>query len=249
MKSSLDDGSRGCSKAFFVEASPPPRRAVATVVASSGPSRGAALPRSSTWAGPQQADRQPPPGAAPPPPPRRPAGARPHSHPEARDCAPSGATTSQRPAPMPYAPPPAVYPTTYGYSSEEPLAPAGGRRRGRRRGAGPAPPADGLEELRGLIQDLRAELRALRRENELLRRAQVLDPWRAAPAPIPYAPSTPLGLTPIPPPHFSPVRPLPGDVDMVPAGLGPRSRDQGATPEAKRSPPVARTLVVDGPNV
>ena len=49
------------------------------------------------------------------------------------------------------------------------------RRRGVRR---QVVTSEELEDLRELLHTLQAELRALRRENELLRRAQFTDPWR-----------------------------------------------------------------------
>lgn len=117
----------------------------------------------------------------------------------------------------------------------------------------------GLEELRVIIEDLRMELRALRRENELLRRAQVAEPWRTAGLTIPTSllppsttlpqlPCTPTRLQPLPAPSFSPLRPL-ENMDLDLPGVGPRSREHGDTPEAKRTPGVVRSLVVDDPNV
>lgn len=104
--------------------------------------------------------------------------------------------------------------------------------------------ASGLEELRAIIEDLRMELRALRRENELLRRAQVVEPWRMAGLTTPPSLLPPSTAAPVWPP--APDSPVAMEQDKETAGL--RARESGETPEAKRTPAVARALVVDPPH-
>ena len=140
--------------------------------------------------------------------------------------------------------------------------PRGGPPRRRRHAGRPRASPDEMEEMRALLRELQADLRALRRENELLRRAQVMDPWRQAypfyPPVAPSAPVTPSRLTPIPLPQFAPMQPVPtippaaaadpapGDAEMLPSGsLGPHSREPGDTPDKKRQPRAARALAVD----
>lgn len=218
LKMTFDDGSRGCSEAFFQEASPPPWQTALPTA----PKGGAAPASSSVWAGPRQQSR-PPPG--PPAPQHRAAPA--EQRPLYAATSPSG---------------PALLVAT-GRQEEIEVSLKGRSGYGRRQ----EPRSDELEELRGLIQDLRAELRALRRENELLRRAQVLDPWRLAAQSQPtQRPTTPPALLPLPNPSFSPVPPMNGDVAMDHSALGVHAREQGGTPEPKRALGVARALVVEG---
>ena len=256
---SFDDGSRGCSEARLVEAQPPPRSTVKTAVASAKVTSGAALPRSAAWAGPRQSAPMPATPATglvrPPEEQIRPIPYKQTTllepsvqRPDPSAAAPA-ATRPPRPAPVvrPPAVPPMAAPTPFGYYSEDQPA-QGGRQRSKRRKAGrQAPRSDELEELRGLIQDLREELRALRRENELLRRAQVLDPWRGVPPQGMQAPQTPPRLQPLPTPQFSPVAPVApvADAAMEVDVNNPtaRLREPGGTPEAKRTPGVARALV------
>ena len=124
-------------------------------------------------------------------------------------------------------------------------------------------------ELRQLISELQLELRRLRRDNELLRQAQVaaagpgLSQASAVPPPFhtsshqcPVCPpslpelNTSMRLPPYPLPNFSPIKPLDSsEVSMTPP-LGHRERGQdGATPEAKRPSHAARSLEVGPPNV
>ena len=269
-KMSFDDGSRGCSEAALAEANPPPR----STVKSAAPSKavvGTALPPSSTWAGPrsevhsppqsapglQQADQRPAQRMAPlAVPGRDPQQAAPQQEacpavtpPCSAPPAPSRRRAHRRSRRTPEAPAPV--PTPFGYYSEDQPLSVSGRLQRRQRGGRSGPHQDEMEELHGLIQELRAELRALRRENELLRRAQVLTPWQSVPAP-PHqqapTPSTPPALRPLPAPHFSPVQPL-MLMELDAAGAGPRQREHGDTPDAKRTPGAARALVVDGPDV
>ena len=122
--------------------------------------------------------------------------------------------------------------------------------------------SDDLEDLKELIRSLQAELRALRRDNELLRRAQFTDPWRYSGPP--YHPAPPPGHTSVPQPAPS----LPHTPPRLPAlaassttvessqedtlmqvdrnNLGSHSRDSGDTPEGKRR--AARALEVVTPN-
>ena len=103
-----------------------------------------------------------------------------------------------------------------------------------------------LDELRALIQELRAELRALRRENSLLRQAMLQQMSVVAPggqaaviSQHPQVPSTPERRT------QQDVVDMEEDRDW---DRERRGREPGTTPEAKRTPGVARTLVVDGPD-
>ena len=138
------------------------------------------------------------------------------------------------------------------------------RQQGRRR---PQVSSEELEDLRELIRSLQAELRALRRDNELLRRAQFTDPWRC---PNPYYPPSaqvasgshvPSNDLPAPihtPPRqhasaaLAPNREVPTEAagpteETMPVdrGLGPHHREPGDTPDGKRPPRVARALEVD----
>ena len=212
----LDDGSRGCSEAYFQEADPPLQRNRPAA----NKNTGEALASSSVWAGP----RKPPPQASTP-----------STIHAAASCPEPSASIANKEAS-------AVLKVSQG-TGGGPVSSVG-------RVSGDVKEnvrRSELEELRQLIQDLRTELRALRRENELLRRAQVTDPWRAVgQSQPPQCPSTPSGLLALPPPTFSPVPPVAGDVEMEHSSLGLHAREQGATPEAKRTLGAARALVVDG---
>jgi hypothetical protein len=261
-KLSFDNGTRGSSEAYLVEANPPPRTAGKTAMASVKPASGTTLLTSSTWAGPQRKDLQPQrkkqelaevPLSRPSPwnQPQR----QPQRNPPTVPALPTSAAATKRPPSAPRTP----VPTPFGYYSEDqPVLAATKPSRRRKKGSqGPRP--DELEELRGLIQDLRTELRALRRENELLRRAQV-QPWQQPPPSGLQLPVTPSRMPPLQPPQFTPVAPVPvspipeaatitGDVEMLPGGtLGSHRREAGDTPDGKRVPKAARALVVDESN-
>lgn len=92
-----------------------------------------------------------------------------------------------------------------------------------------------MAALRKENEELRGDLRALRRENELLRRSQVV--------PVPMPPVLP--MPPVPPMPQSPTMQDRMQTD-VNTSLGQHARDQGLTPPTKRNPGVARALVVDG---
>ena len=263
-KVSFDDGSRGCSEAFFLEVSPPPRR---VAFADKGTS-GGALAEGSIWAGPR---RQPPLPTLHTPGPQPTAGRNPAPV-DTRPLAPLtgevealGHVSSLAPTPPPRPTPPLAeqgpslprrspgsappdpQPPKAGYPVEGDRSRARGPVKTGRGGARRDSRADELEELRGLIQELREELRALRRENELLRRAQVLEGRQfAVPAHAPQRPGDPSPLPPLPTPTFSPVYPIGDDVQMDCSTLGWHAREQGGTPEAKRAPGGARTSVVGG---
>lgn len=140
-------------------------------------------------------------------------------------------------------------------------------KRGSRR---PPVSSDDLEDLRELVRTLQAELRAMRRDNELLRRAQLTDPWRY---PNPYyhpgAPVTPVapvaslplvapaalgthesGTASADPVHTPPRQPaLTPEVAAMHVDRGPHLREPGDTPDGKRPPKTAaRTLEVNDLN-
>ena len=95
-----------------------------------------------------------------------------------------------------------------------------------------------IEGLQAMIEDLRMEIRTLRRENELMRQAQVREStWGGVPQ-VSGVPSGTASLLPLPTAAFSPVRPVPMEKDDERL----RAREPGSTPDAKRSPGVARNL-------
>ena len=226
-RTSFDDGSRTSSEAFLVEAAAPPQVVAKAAVAGSRTGNGAALSQLSTWAGPR---RQPAPAEA----------ALKHQ----QELPPQQPWQSQQ---RPQEPKQGPQKKQRQRQHEQQRPPLGQESLARsspvlRDGLG-----GGLEELKAIIEDLRLELRALRRENELLRRAQVVDPWRWH-GPVSSTSLLPplMPVTLQPPAPESPVRPVAMEQDKD--TLGTRSREHGETPEAKRNPSVARTLVVDPPH-
>ena len=194
-KTTLDDGSRSCSEAFLQESSPPPRPPPRSAAAGPSMMTGSALAPSSTWAGPRQAPPAGPPSAFAPP-------------------APPAASQVQLPQFQAAPPPPHVASpppsTSFPPLSDARLPPSrarggsssappstgisGGSRRQRPGGTqsqSRRDPSPGYGELLRLIEELRLELRALRRENELLRLREV-PPFAPAPGAAPAAfPQTP----------------------------------------------------------
>ena len=253
----LDDGGWQSSEARLHPADPPPRRSPAPFapsVSAANPSAiaspanrqlpGPALTPQSVWAGPQR------------------------SPPSANDRPKKSASASQS---VRQPSPPRRAPTTRasgrgqsgGSSDEGPSSPKGRGDRQRRRGSRrQVATSDELEDLRELLRALQAELRALRRENELLRRAQLTDPWRF-PGPYypPVAPATssapalvlpPLATTQTPPrqsgtaaPSLAPADTAPDAPMTVDRTLGPHQRESGDTPDGKRPPRAARALEVN----
>ena len=259
----LDNGTWTASEAKLVPADPPPRRpstqartgvraalqpAPSTFV--KPPRGGPALTPQSTWAGPQRtspaaphdANVSVPAAESTALPPRHLAA--PAAQPGSKRVVPP-ADRQQRPS---------LSDSSGGVVETWPSR----RRRRRHQSARQPTSADDMEELRTLLRELQAELRALRRENELLRRAQLTDPWRQQPPYFPVAPMdaatvhqsqlAPMRQEPVAPNSTRPATP-PGDADMQPAGaLGSHGRDPGDTPDGKRQPRVARALEVDDPH-
>jgi hypothetical protein len=233
-RTSLDTGKRNDSEAYLLEVGPPRpppvRTTTATAVARPRGTPAGSLPATTTWAGPRTPSPpfalspQPPPASASVPPPvAAPAAAAAAAVPRPQRRAGDGRGKAARGMPQ--------------------ASPGSGSGAAQRHA-----PRDELVELRALIEDLRMELRALRRENELLRRAQVVAP--APMALLPPLPSTPLAFTPLPAAQFTPVTPIKdsGDTEMDLTNLGPREREPGGTPGAKRTPGVARALEVSPSN-
>ena len=118
-------------------------------------------------------------------------------------------------------------------------------------------PTQGSEfaELRQLILELQLELRRLRRDNELLRQAQVAAPATGAPCHPTGTPfPSPLVATPLlnptlqlPLPSFSPIKPVDTSAPMLTPQKEVHARQpgDGTTPEAKRPSGAARS----NPNV
>ena len=259
VRMTMDDGGWNSSEAQLSLADPPPRRSTELqrpaapapsppVPKAPPPDRrnrpGPALSAQSTWGGPQRTSAAPPsqpvqPVAASPPAPRPPP-------------VPAPTRQSRRARPP------------VGESSEEAGDVLASRRPRRRPDAGRrlASSAE-LEDLKELIRALQAELRALRRDNELLRRAQLTDPWRYPGPPyhpavppvsgstvhsVPSRPHTPPRL-PAPAASSTAVDPSQEDTLMqVDRNRGPHHRDSGDTPDGKRPQRAARALGVEKPN-
>lgn len=249
LKMSLDDGSWNSSEARLTRAEPPPRRSPAPDPPSAAPARqarsarapaqpvrdGPALTPQSTWATPSQ------------------------TPPAAKPSAPA-ATPEPRPRPPPdTAPPKPRVPPSDSEGSRTP--PTRSRRRRQRRQDTPSTSLSDqvVAELRQLITTLQEEMRALRRENRLLRESQVTAERRLAERPLvptysmlPAAgvPSSTSLLPPVPtlasPDIVVPTNPLASDLSMTPEKQT-HQRDPGSTPDGKR--PVVRALEVNADHV
>ena len=225
----LDDGSRGSTEAFLMEAPPPPKTAGKTATPGAKGEGTAALAESSAWAGPRRAspEQSAAVGTAAP-------RADPHQV-EARRAPVVGQTEPPRQVSLlpRQQQRPAWVPEDQGADR---LATTGSVDAATRKL---------IEGLQAMIEDLRMEIRTLRRENELMRQAQVRDSMWGG---VPSGAGVPLGVTsllPLPTAAFSPVRPVPMEKDEERL----RGREPGSTPDAKRLPGVARNLEECLPNV
>ena len=254
-RTTLDDGSRKCSEAYLLEVGPqrrpPPRTGFAAAKAFAGP----ALTAESRWAGTWTSAS---------PSPSDPAQVRPSSQP-----VPSSTSSFQQPL---HSGPVAGGTSQQQRGGRSPRPPRGAAARDVP-GGSPTPstgttgcqpagdarphagnPSPGYGELLKLIEELRLELRALRRENELLRLREV-PPFVSAPGATPQTPprgSNPgvappvaeVTFPPLPRPNFSPIRPV-AAMEVDRSAVRPREDDHGTadSQDAKRA-----LVVVDSPN-